>query len=538
MCLHSTIRKNPTHSFNYGISKHFVSTPCGTCSECRQEEKNEWFLRNYAQWKDTTSKGGSVFFLTLTYADVPTFKCTYNGYDDKMQSITQHIIDTPCFSYDHIVSFINLLRKLLKKHISPDIKLKWQFFPEYGSHTQRPHYHCLFYTSCYVDSRKFFHLVDGYDNDYLRHRFFKFPYGVPYFKKQGVKNGLHIRGAWHHGWVLVSKPSKGGMCVNNEKSILYCAKYATKDMSFYGKNDIKHFLSSVKDKNIPQPFDKRIILTQFERSSARHRQSTLLGFNWLYNAFISNYTKHIKEGFTISLGSDSTKTLHYPMPPYYLRKVLYHYYAFDSEDGKKVIKWFLRPNQEDIHIKIINNRIDKYCASLKYNLSSAILDKYINELSVIPCPEGFDNIRSYIDCLYKKYTPLQIAVYKYIYHNRNASYHSKYGVSYPELIKQNIMFFMCDYQEVYLSMLESYDLDLDFGYEFFKEPSSILVNDELYNNLPCFAGLSEFLGILSKLDSLVRAKERNNLDFLDAFYDKYADPCNHDVSDFIESIYI
>ena len=125
---------------------------CGECYECQQVKHQEWLFRIYHEWKDCVSKGGYVFFDTLTYDDVHLPHLS-DFFDIPSE------LDNSCFSRSDLRSFVTSLSDRIRNKFGSDSSLFRRFIAaEYGKDddyyddngrlrkgTIRPHYHCLFF---------------------------------------------------------------------------------------------------------------------------------------------------------------------------------------------------------------------------------------------------------------------------------------------------------------------------------------------------------------------------------------------------------
>lgn len=94
--------------------------PCGKCNFCLQAKRAEWTFR-LRQELDVCS---SAFFLTLTYDDY---------------QLPMSPAGVPELRKDHVQKFMKRLRKL---NVA---KLRYYTVGEYGSRTERPHYHSIMF---------------------------------------------------------------------------------------------------------------------------------------------------------------------------------------------------------------------------------------------------------------------------------------------------------------------------------------------------------------------------------------------------------
>lgn len=99
------------------LNKQRVEYPCGQCTNCRINKRRSWVLRNFLELHDHPF-GSS--FLTLTYAD-------------------KHLPDRKLLDHRDVQLFI----KKVRNHFGP---MRYFGCGEYGSKTQRPHYHMIAYS--------------------------------------------------------------------------------------------------------------------------------------------------------------------------------------------------------------------------------------------------------------------------------------------------------------------------------------------------------------------------------------------------------
>ena len=114
-----------------------TSLPCGRCMGCRIKKAVEWTLR----LKHEASQHSENCFITLTY-------------NDEHLPIINGVPSLPLYTFD-FQPFLKRLRKNTGKRI--------RFFmcSEYGSKTERPHYHALLFGYCPHDLVRWSH-EDGH----------------------------------------------------------------------------------------------------------------------------------------------------------------------------------------------------------------------------------------------------------------------------------------------------------------------------------------------------------------------------------------
>lgn len=115
-----------------------IHVPCGRCLNCLGNKRNDWTFRLYRELKTCQS----AYFLTFTYNDESLI------YGDS----------SPTVSKRELQLFLKRLRKEIQKYDinygketkclkSPEkgFKLKYYAVGEYGTESERPHYHILLF---------------------------------------------------------------------------------------------------------------------------------------------------------------------------------------------------------------------------------------------------------------------------------------------------------------------------------------------------------------------------------------------------------
>lgn len=135
MCLNPVTIINPTKVVSVKYRDRFLlQVPCGKCAECQRNKSNEWLFRALMEFQRAVENHAFVYFDTLTYDNVhlPSL--------DKM--VDSVLPPYPCFSSRDINLFFKRLRQNLKRKYG-DVEVRYMLTSEYGSKTQRPHYHIL-----------------------------------------------------------------------------------------------------------------------------------------------------------------------------------------------------------------------------------------------------------------------------------------------------------------------------------------------------------------------------------------------------------
>lgn len=104
------------------IRKISQNVPCGSCNFCLQKKRNDWSFRLAQEFKVAENAS----FLTMTY-------------EDELLPLTRD--RRPQLSKRHMQLFNKRVRKL-----SP--KLRYYAVGEYGTETDRPHYHSIMFNHC------------------------------------------------------------------------------------------------------------------------------------------------------------------------------------------------------------------------------------------------------------------------------------------------------------------------------------------------------------------------------------------------------
>ena len=307
-----------------------VKVPCGTCPECIDSFRNDYFIRFRSEYCDCISKGGKVVFLTWTYDDNSVPAVSYHIENDdivfnrihvnssKYDDFTSYIF---CFDKSNLQRFFNSLRKFYER-LGFVNALRYAVVGEYGTdtkYTQRPHFHGLLFLSK--------ELVSYYTNNSGRFRDLQFM--------------RHIRCYWPYGTVSPSK--EHGLFVNNDDSLRYVSKYISKNTLLANLkrfSAFRNFIHSHFDELNPQDFKYTKSVDSLFLYYLRKAGSSLfvvkskgLGLSALnplkHSLSIGDFDKFLKDfqqGY--SYISDG-KTKYLPYSFYYYRKLFY----YTREDG-------------------------------------------------------------------------------------------------------------------------------------------------------------------------------------------------------------
>lgn len=106
-----------------------MQVPCGKCPECQKDYYTSWATRGsreLANW-DTS------VFVTLTYSD-------------------EHLPPDNSLDKKHVQDFIKRVKKSLGS--TSENPIRQTYCGEYGSRTNRPHYHVILYNCDFLDKRE------------------------------------------------------------------------------------------------------------------------------------------------------------------------------------------------------------------------------------------------------------------------------------------------------------------------------------------------------------------------------------------------
>lgn len=184
-----------------------IDIPCGQCLECRLEYSRQWANRCVLE----ASEHDKNCFITLTYDDL------HIPINNSVNSITGEITKVKTLVKRDLQLFMKRLRKELDCY---GIKIRYFACGEYGSKTQRPHYHII--------------IFGWKPNENDLHFLKQSPLGDNYFYSDMLEK------LWPYGNNLVAECTW--------ETCAYVARYVTKkvniDNSFYKDNNIeKEFIT-------------------------------------------------------------------------------------------------------------------------------------------------------------------------------------------------------------------------------------------------------------------------------------------------------
>ena len=284
MCLcqkYVTPRSVYSHAFNVVN----VSAGCGKCDECREVNRNEWVNRLCFEYD--ANKGGCCVFLTFTYND------------SHLPRFVDGDFFCSCFNHDDVKAFLRSLKNYYfrKMHCQP---FKYFWASEYGKNTRRPHYHCLFYldasiASCWSDFVEVCRHIWSKsilppDSSLAAVKSFGFGYMFP-----DIRSGRYVD---------IKGNDRCPKIRSGVKGMVYCSKYACKDMSYYS-DEISAYLASANGYKL-KPF------------LPKHWQSNRLGYS-----AVDVVREAPEKAFRVGITNPLSKVV-VPLPNYVCNKFLYN----------------------------------------------------------------------------------------------------------------------------------------------------------------------------------------------------------------------
>lgn len=194
----------------------FIKVPCGKCPLCRDKKSREWECRAMCESQTSTSQ---PYFITLTYND----RCLpLNG-----------------VRKNSVQRFMKRLRVNCERYTGQKHNIRFFLCAEYGSKTQRPHYHALLWNMPIIQQNHILDLVEKSWSFAVSKKYYdNVPndldaYHMPIYKFYDEQKDVY---RCRYGYVYVSEITQG--------RVRYCMKYMRKQAETpKGKKDI-FFLSS------------------------------------------------------------------------------------------------------------------------------------------------------------------------------------------------------------------------------------------------------------------------------------------------------
>jgi len=114
-----------------------IKLPCGKCPECQKDYYTQWAVRGSRE----LARWDSSVFITATY--------------DK-----EHLPPDNSLKKKHVQDFIKRVKKYFNS--TADNPIRQTYCGEYGTQTNRPHYHCVLYNCDFLDRKKHYKTDQGH----------------------------------------------------------------------------------------------------------------------------------------------------------------------------------------------------------------------------------------------------------------------------------------------------------------------------------------------------------------------------------------
>ena len=221
MCLSPLHIANRALFSHYAVTSPMIDVPCGRCDACRDERKTSWEDRLCLEVSEWYRLGGVGLMLTFTYNNdcLPHF-CR-DGYS------------VACFSSTDITTFLSRLKTRCSRVFGKGF-YRYFICSEYGSDTNRPHYHVIFLIRDIKFYVQFVEICRDlwcwiYKRDRKGHFRPSCRLGYMFPKR---KNGLYVDDLGRDKSPLFRSQLAGAK---------YVCKYVCKDLSFYDLPSVKYF---------------------------------------------------------------------------------------------------------------------------------------------------------------------------------------------------------------------------------------------------------------------------------------------------------
>lgn len=146
------------HKYGLSLPVRFdtrIELPCRNCLECTKQRAREWSLRCHFE----ALKYKHNYFVTLTYNDkyLPRNRVYKYDVDNDIYNVSY----VPTLKKEHCFKFMKHLRTVFKRDYSHD-GIRFFMCGEYGSSSQRPHYHYNLFNLPLNDLFLFSHSKTGF----------------------------------------------------------------------------------------------------------------------------------------------------------------------------------------------------------------------------------------------------------------------------------------------------------------------------------------------------------------------------------------
>lgn len=278
MCLSPLHIKSNIVYNTAGYTPRWFDVPCGKCLECKEVYMQEWQTRLSFHIHSLYKRGGLAVMLTFTYNDE-----SLPWYHDS--SCDFHF---PCFDHSHVLGFLNRLKAACWRRYG---RGSYTYFltSEYGSDTQRPHYHAIFFLEPQISN--WFEFCELCRELWLCG--FMFP-------KYDEKRNCYVDSDGVSITPLLRSLSGGAK---------YVTKYVTKDLSYINNPAVASYLADKSHRERMKPF------------LPKHWQSNRLGYSIIdhVNLFdVEQFKKLLSDGIYNPLLAKNV-----PLPQYFINRIIF-----------------------------------------------------------------------------------------------------------------------------------------------------------------------------------------------------------------------
>lgn len=282
-------------------NKKYAYISCGKCEQCRAEQKKQWTNRLKSEIEHYHTKlGWNVGFFTLTYNN------THLPHIPKKFFKEGEYKKIPCFSYEDIRKFVDVIRTYLWRTYNRKDAIRWIITSEYGKSekgTHRPHYHGIILYEKFITSENMYKMIkDSWTGT-----------------TKLIKNNQNHKGEKRENKGMIA-PYEDFLPRDNYACGAYVAKYICKDLDFEDttKDLFKHLQGKAKN--------------HLRHFKPFHKQSMGFGKNILENKRNDELQEIIKNGIQFT-GADKVAKA----PIYIKNKLLYtNYTTYNLKEHKQV----------------------------------------------------------------------------------------------------------------------------------------------------------------------------------------------------------
>lgn len=384
----------PVHIFNNtnslrAIDSTSILAPCGDCEECRTIRACEYTFRIYNEMEYRSNQGYNLFFVTLTYNDYCLPHATVTNSYNKGVTIE-------CFRRSDVIGFFKKIRKYLLKKYGV-VSISYVCASEYGSHTQRPHYHCMLGLPSTA-------VIKQVNKEEL---------------SRGIKEGdvveltselVHglVQKYWTYGFIFPRYYYGGvdgnGYChkpfqvkpTDIKPAAFYIAKYCCKDLVFYGLPSVQLYKKLVQAKIKAKDATEKSKL-EAKRLLSEHMTFVITSrhFGEHINDLV-NCAEDLINGVSTTMNSDKLV----PVPMYNKRKLIYSVRTVKDDPNIKVLDKVYEDFDEVRYLDLLwmSRRIYKVKPNDSYlrSLCTSVITKYKYKVRYDITPLGKDYFTQFL----------------------------------------------------------------------------------------------------------------------------------------------